>query len=319
VFLMDNAEDPTQPKVKLLDWGIAKVISADVRHTIEGQLVGTPQYLSPEQARGAAVNPQTDVYSLGVMAYELFLEQLPFEAETSAEIMAMHLRCTPPPPSEMWPDIPSTLENLLLAMLAKDPDARPSMLTVAHTLEQVRAELEERKHKAGANDEPPARPSTRIATVLPFERRSNRFAAAGAGLAPTEKADEITAWPSSTPRRLPAMLGAIALAASTLLFVMSRSSEQAAASTVPASSHIEATAAIERPAAKPTPTPAAPAEIATAPLPTGDTLVVTAPATADAAAPSAKPVKRSAKTVRKLPVKPRREAAIDPNGVLDPY
>ena len=98
--------------MKLLDWGIAKIISTDVRHTIEGQLVGTPQYLAPEQARGAAVSPQTDVYSLGVMAYELFLEQLPFEAETSAEIMAMHLRATPPPPSELWPDIPPGLENL---------------------------------------------------------------------------------------------------------------------------------------------------------------------------------------------------------------
>ena len=58
------------------------------------------------------------------MAYELFLEQLPFEAETAAEIMAMHLRATPPPPSELWPDIPPQLEDLLLAMLAKDADAR---------------------------------------------------------------------------------------------------------------------------------------------------------------------------------------------------
>ncbi|HLL23739.1 MAG TPA: serine/threonine-protein kinase, partial [Kofleriaceae bacterium] len=106
VFLVDNSDDPATPKVKVLDWGIAKVINQTIRHTVEGQLVGTPQYLSPEQARGHAVTPQTDVYSLGVMAYELFLEQLPFEAETSAEIMAMHLRATPPAPSELWPDIP---------------------------------------------------------------------------------------------------------------------------------------------------------------------------------------------------------------------
>ena len=74
VFLIDNAELPDQPGVKLLDWGIAKVLSQDdVRHTIDGQLIGTPQYLSPEQARGGAVSAQTDVYSLGVMAYKLFL------------------------------------------------------------------------------------------------------------------------------------------------------------------------------------------------------------------------------------------------------
>jgi serine/threonine-protein kinase len=131
VFLIDNPDDPAHPRVKLLDWGIAKVITTDVKHTVEGQLVGTPQYLAPEQARGAAVSAATDVYSLGVMAYELFLEQLPFEAETSAEIMAMHLRALPPPPSELWPDIPPSLEHLLLAMLAKCPEARPSMLTVA--------------------------------------------------------------------------------------------------------------------------------------------------------------------------------------------
>jgi serine/threonine-protein kinase len=69
IFLVDNPDDPGTPKVKLLDWGIAKDINHDVKHTVEGQLVGTPQYLSPEQARGAAVTPQTDVYSLGVMAY----------------------------------------------------------------------------------------------------------------------------------------------------------------------------------------------------------------------------------------------------------
>src|SRR5205823_11963982 len=134
VFLAANPDDPGTPRVKLLDWGIAKLINHDVRQTIEGQVVGTPRYVSPEQARGAAVTPQTDVYSLGVMAYELFLEEPPFEAETSAEIMAMHLRAAPPPPSESWPDIPPGLEHLLLAMLAKDPDARPSMLTVARTL-----------------------------------------------------------------------------------------------------------------------------------------------------------------------------------------
>ncbi|MEJ7599811.1 MAG: serine/threonine-protein kinase [Kofleriaceae bacterium] len=135
VFLVDNPDDPSTPRVKLLDWGIAKMIHHEVRHTIEGQLVGTPQYLSPEQARGGAVSAQTDIYSLGVMAYELFMEQLPFEAETAAEIMVMHLRQAPPPPSEMWPDIPPALEQLILQMLAKAPDQRPTTLEVARRLE----------------------------------------------------------------------------------------------------------------------------------------------------------------------------------------
>jgi serine/threonine-protein kinase len=148
VFLVDNLDDAPQPRVKLLDWGIAKVIHHEVKHTIEGQLMGTPQYLSPEQARGLAVTPQTDVYSLGVMAYELFLEQLPFEAETAAEVMAMHLRAAPPLPRELWPDIPPGLEQLLLAMLAKLPDQRPTMVEVARRLEEVCGELQQRMHRA---------------------------------------------------------------------------------------------------------------------------------------------------------------------------
>jgi len=148
VFLCDNPHDPSTPRVKILDWGIAKVIAHDVHHTIEGQLVGTPQYLSPEQARGAVVSVETDVYSLGVVAYELFLEQLPFEAETAAEVMMMHLRVAPPPPSDVWPDIPAPLEALLQQMLAKKPDQRPTMLEVAHRLEVVRHELRERQRRA---------------------------------------------------------------------------------------------------------------------------------------------------------------------------
>src|SRR4051794_9236022 len=170
VFLIDNPDDPAHPRVKLLDWGIAKIISADVRHTIEGQLVGTPQYLAPEQARGAAVSAQTDVYSLGVMAYEMFLEQLPFEAETSAEIMAMHLRAIPPPPSEMWPDIPRTLENLILAMLSKHPDSRPTILTVAHTLELVRDELQDKRERITADGT--------AATAAPEAPRAVRWSSA---------------------------------------------------------------------------------------------------------------------------------------------
>jgi len=144
VFLIET-EDPTRPKVKVLDWGIAKVIDDDIRHTVDGQLVGTPHYLAPEQARGATVTPKTDVYSIGVMAYELFLEQLPFEAETAAEIMTMHLRVAPPLPSELWPEIPASLEVLILAMLAKNPVARPSTTEVIQALDGIAAELHRRK------------------------------------------------------------------------------------------------------------------------------------------------------------------------------
>lgn len=333
VFLIDNADDPAQPRVKVLDWGIAKVISNDVRHTIEGQLVGTPQYLAPEQARGAAVSPQTDVYSLGVMAYELFLEQLPFEAETSAEIMAMHLRCTPPPPSELWPDIPPSLENLLLAMLEKDPVARPTMLTVAHTLELVRADLDARKQADPAN-----RPSCRLATIVPVSRSSSRDLPNG--FSPTEPLD----WPR-TRRRWHVAVGALAIAASATMFVLTRSTERADAAAPTCEAAVHAASAQAQLLGDPAIDPAAvdhaiePALAATAD-PEIDLVAAPSPAVTDAIdralassavraddAPAIKPAvarrhaaaKRSHASSRKAPVKPRRVQPIDPDGTLDPY
>ncbi|HTL37119.1 MAG TPA: serine/threonine-protein kinase [Kofleriaceae bacterium] len=297
VFLIDNPDDPTQPKVKLLDWGIAKIISADVRHTIEGQLVGTPQYLAPEQARGAAVSAQTDVYSLGVMAYELFLEQLPFEAETSAEIMAMHLRAIPPPPSELWPDIPPGLENLLLAMLAKDPDARPTMLTVAHTLELVRSELIRRREELG---------DAAAATPLPPTRKSTRLKSAP-GLAPTEPAAS-GEWREPS-KRWHVVVGAFALAASAIVFLMSREPETAAAASKPATADLSApTAATDN--VKP--------DVAIAQPETAPAVPEIAP---QETSPEAKTTThaRPHHTARKLPVRPRRDASHDPDGTMDPY
>ncbi len=176
IFLCDNPDDPSTPRVKVLDWGIAKVINHDVHHTIEGQLVGTPLYLSPEQARGARVSAQTDVYSLGVIAYELFLGKLPFEAETSAEVMALHLRATPPPASSLWPDIPPTLEQLLDRMLAKSPEHRPTMLDVFHLLQTVRDALRNRPTAAPIDSVDAAVPqrlpsAAGLARAMPLRRQ----------------------------------------------------------------------------------------------------------------------------------------------------
>jgi eukaryotic-like serine/threonine-protein kinase len=200
VFLLP-VDESGHERVKLLDWGIAKEIANDVRCTIDGQLVGTPQYLSPEQARGAELTPATDIYSLGVMAFELFLEQLPFEAETAAEVMTMHLRATPPNPSDLWPDVPHDLEQLLLAMLAKRAEDRPSLETVAGTLLHVRDELDRR----------------RVEPKPPAPARHTRFASAPP-LVPLRR-----------PNRWPFALGAVALVASTALFFVGHKSNAAPA------------------------------------------------------------------------------------------
>ncbi len=324
VFLVDNVEDPNTPKIKLLDWGIAKIINHDVRHTIEGQLVGTPQYLSPEQARGHDVTPQTDVYSLGVMAYELFLEQLPFEAETAAEIMAMHLRVTPPPPRDLWPDIPAALEGLLLAMLAKSPDERPTMFEVARRLEVVRNELHRRRS---------ANLSIAMDTVMPaLPARATRLGSA-AGLAATEMVME------QAPRRWQFALGAFALVASTMLFLISRAGDSRAASaaTTTGAAYVRTDTTLQHelaqrpslatPVAAPADAPAALAEVAIEDVPLAVeetpapikqvTKVAKKPAPRVSTARSTAMAHRS--STRKDPVAPRRATKIDPDGTIDPY
>ncbi|HTJ40574.1 MAG TPA: serine/threonine-protein kinase [Kofleriaceae bacterium] len=145
VFLLEGS-DPAKPKIKVLDWGIAKLLlESGGANTFADRLIGTPRYVSPEQARGGSVTTKADIYSLGIMAYELFLEEPPFVAESAAELLVMHLRDLPPMPSEAWPDIPKDLEQLLCDMLAKDPDDRPTIEEVAHTLASVRSQLATRR------------------------------------------------------------------------------------------------------------------------------------------------------------------------------
>ena len=144
VFLVDEPGH----RIKLLDWGIAKIIAQEVSTTHKGQLAGTPQYVSPEQARGLKLTPKSDVYSLGVMAYQLFLEALPFDGDSAVEVLSMHLHAAPPLPRELWPDIPRPLEALLLAMLAKQPDDRPSLAEVTRSLEEIQSDLLRRRGSA---------------------------------------------------------------------------------------------------------------------------------------------------------------------------
>jgi serine/threonine-protein kinase len=321
VFLVDT--DDGALRVKLLDWGIAKVIDADVKHTIEGQLVGTPQYLAPEQARAAAVSPKTDVYSLGVMAYELFLEQLPFEAETAAEVMAMHLRATPPAPSELWPDVPPELEQLLLAMLAKAADSRPTMAEVAQRLEAVGGELQRRcRVRSG-----PRLPALAPAVVAARPRTPSRpgRVASSTGLAATASLP----WRSET-RRWQYAIGALALALSGLLFALSRAGDRAAAAaTVSEAAAVtaSATAAPGEPAAAERPD--ALRDDATArevrPAIAVDRPVIQ-PAvlrTSRGERPAEMPrMQRAAPPrvpLRSAPAVPRRGAKVDPDGTLDVY
>ena len=114
-----------KPFVKLLDFGIAKLLSSGERSTTQtGMVMGTPHYMSPEQCHGRAVDHRTDIYALGVMLYQLYSGRLPFQGETFAEILAKQIIDTPPRPST-YARLPPELDKLIMRCLAKDPAARP--------------------------------------------------------------------------------------------------------------------------------------------------------------------------------------------------
>jgi eukaryotic-like serine/threonine-protein kinase len=109
----------SEGRVKVTDFGIARAGTSQMTET--GSIVGTAQYLSPEQARGGEVDQRSDLYSLGVVLYELLTGKTPFEGDTPVEIAMKHLSNAPKPPSKLRSDIPEELDMVVLRALAKNP------------------------------------------------------------------------------------------------------------------------------------------------------------------------------------------------------
>jgi serine/threonine-protein kinase len=109
-------------RLKVTDFGIAR--SGASQMTEVGSIIGTAQYLSPEQARGAQVDQTSDLYSVGVVLYEMLTGQVPFTGDTPLEIAMKHLSEIPRPPSELRPEVPHDLDSIVLRALAKDPSER---------------------------------------------------------------------------------------------------------------------------------------------------------------------------------------------------
>jgi BON domain-containing protein/protein kinase-like protein len=139
--------------------------------------VGTAQYLSPEQARGGEVDPRSDLYSLGVVLYEMVTGRLPFESDTAMGIILHHLQTPPPSPRDVRPDlgIPEPLAAILMRALEKDPENRfASAVAMASALDEVLAlPLPERPPAAGVPGVP-ARPATPVPVPSDIEFHETR-------------------------------------------------------------------------------------------------------------------------------------------------
>ncbi len=109
-------------RARVTDFGIARAGASDM--TLTGSIMGTAQYLSPEQAQGYAVSAASDLYSVGVILYELLTGVVPFEGETAVAIAFKQVSAAPRPPSELNPALPPSLDAVVLRALAKDPIER---------------------------------------------------------------------------------------------------------------------------------------------------------------------------------------------------
>src|SRR3979411_1338077 len=109
-------------RVKVTDFGIARAGASQM--TEAGSIVGTAQYLSPEQARGTDVDQRSDLYSLGIVLYELLTGSLPFNGDTPVEIAMKHLSTIPEAPSAKRAEVPRELDLIWTRGLARDPDNR---------------------------------------------------------------------------------------------------------------------------------------------------------------------------------------------------
>ncbi|PZR17277.1 MAG: hypothetical protein DI536_02830 [Archangium gephyra] len=132
---------PGQPDfVKVLDFGIAKVVNGaqTAAYTAIGTVVGTPQYMAPEQARGLPVDVRSDVYSLGLILHELIRGKPTFDGDSQVELMGKQVHEPAPPLVSPFGIVPRALEQIVMQMLAKEPSQRPaSMEAVVNALEAV--------------------------------------------------------------------------------------------------------------------------------------------------------------------------------------
>src|SRR6266700_4694233 len=149
----ENTMVRTDGNVKVLDFGLAKLTEPKTIETAAptlpqvetapGVVMGTFSYMSPEQARGLTVDARTDIWSLGVMIYEMAAGRQPFEGETASDVMSLILQKEPPPLAHSSPEVPTELERIVRKALRKDKEERyQTIKDLLIDLRNLRKELE---------------------------------------------------------------------------------------------------------------------------------------------------------------------------------
>ena len=179
----DNILIASDGRVKVADWGLAKCLDGAQDLTHAGVVLGTPEYMSPEQIMSKPLSMKSDLYSLGVLLYEVLTGCLPFQTETMTDLLQAHIYNEPTPIKTYAPFIPQPLDNLVTELLAKEPDERPqSAKHVAVILEKVATEFGtglnehevKRKRAAGATPTSPNVGTERTSGEVRSSKRSTK-------------------------------------------------------------------------------------------------------------------------------------------------
>jgi beta-lactam-binding protein with PASTA domain/predicted Ser/Thr protein kinase len=174
-------------RIKVTDFGIARAGASQM--TEVGSIIGTAQYLSPEQAKGAPVDQTSDLYSVGIVLYELLTGKVPFSGDSPVEIAMKHISAIPDPPSSLRPDLPEDLDLVVLRALAKTPEERyPSAeemdkdlarvaqgVAVSRETEEAATQILSRAQLAATAVSAPPRPPAEVLYEYDEPRRGRPF------------------------------------------------------------------------------------------------------------------------------------------------
>lgn len=129
IFLVFDEDGGVLPK--LLDFGLVKLMAEDTAHhrTKTGTPMGTPYYMSPEQCRGLEVDRRTDVYAFGTLIFQVITGEVPFNGDSSMDVLVKHMTAAPPAASSRCADVPPVVDPIIARMMAKEPNDRPSSLS----------------------------------------------------------------------------------------------------------------------------------------------------------------------------------------------
>jgi serine/threonine protein kinase/pimeloyl-ACP methyl ester carboxylesterase len=222
----ENIMVRTDGIVKVLDFGLAKLLEDHAREMVDheadtrallltdpGKVLGTPQYMSPEQARGQELDARTDIWSLGVVLYEMLAGRPPFRGETKSHTVVSILENEPPPLTTFAPDIPAELQRIVRKALTKDPDSRyQTARDLMIDLKTLRRDLDFKSEMKRSTSSEISGPENLVARVGSLESESS--------LSDAAKLPLVGDGEGSRGYRMLALVAMLVLAAAALVFLL---------------------------------------------------------------------------------------------------